>query len=538
MTLELLDANGNPTGITTTTSTDPAKLGFYEFRNLMPGTYGVREVQPNGWLDGKDTAGDHGGTAAVETTGTIVDRITGAVLNYGDHGLNYNFGELLPSSISGRVHADSGPDCDFDDPEILARRCADRLARCARQLHQVDDDRRQRRVPLHRLAQGQLHRSASTSRPSTTTAASASARSAATRTIELPLYSIFTGIALPSGVDAIKYDFCEKVGVKLAGNVYHDRDDDGNFDRPGEAGIAGVTLKLLDASGNDTGKRATTDSNGHYKFTNLAAGTYTVVEVQPAGWLDGKDTPGNSGGVADVSPPGDKISQITLTWGVDGIEYNFGELLPGSIAGRVHADRRHEDCDFDDPDNIGSKACRSTCSTAKATSSQRPTPNEDGEYEFDGLPPGTYSVREHQPTQYFDGGERVGSVGGASHDVAGVYSIFTGINLGSDIDAVQYDFCEKPPSSISGRIHADPHEDCDFDDPNNTGSQACGSICSTRTATSSRRRLPTSMASTTSRVSRRAITRSASISRPSTTTAASASARSAARRSTLALRTA
>src|SRR6478735_8687930 len=113
VTVELLDANGNPTGLTTTTSTAPGKIGFYEFRNLTPGTYGVREVQPNGWLDGKDTAGDHGGVAASETNGRV-DRITGAVLTYGDHGLNYNFGELLPGSISGHVQAHHDADCDFD----------------------------------------------------------------------------------------------------------------------------------------------------------------------------------------------------------------------------------------------------------------------------------------------------------------------------------------------------------------------------------------------------------------------------------------
>ncbi len=102
VTLELLDANGNGTGITTTTSTDPANLGFYEFRNLTPGNYGVREAQPAGWLDGKDTAGDHGGTADPETNGRV-DKIIGATLTYGDHGLNYNFGELLPGSIAGSV---------------------------------------------------------------------------------------------------------------------------------------------------------------------------------------------------------------------------------------------------------------------------------------------------------------------------------------------------------------------------------------------------------------------------------------------------
>ena len=83
------------------------------------------------------------------------------------------------------------------------------------------------------------------------------------------------------------------------------------------------------------GRRPT--AQGFYKFNNLRAGKYSVVEVHPAGWLDGKDTPGNLGGVADVSPPGDMISQIMIGWGQMGTEYNFGELLPGSIRGRVHA---------------------------------------------------------------------------------------------------------------------------------------------------------------------------------------------------------
>src|SRR5204863_3683581 len=118
VTVELLDSSGNPTGNTTVTSTNPATLGFYEFKNLQPGTYGVREFQPEGWLDGKDAAGDHGGAAASETAGRV-DRITGAVLNYGDHGLNYNFGELLPGSISGIVEAHHDAECDFDErPEV------------------------------------------------------------------------------------------------------------------------------------------------------------------------------------------------------------------------------------------------------------------------------------------------------------------------------------------------------------------------------------------------------------------------------------
>ncbi len=462
--LELLDANGNPTGITTTTSTDPAKLGFYEFRNLTPGTYGIREYQPTGWLDGKDTAGDHGGVAAIEV-GSIIDKITGAVLNYGDHGLNYNFGELLPSTISGKVGANYGPDCKFDNPDIPLEGVVIDLLDGNGNLVATTTTDKNGNYKFTGLRKGTYivrehqpteyydggERVGSVGGVSSDVAG---------------LYSLISAIALPSGTDAIHYDFCEKIGVNLEGNVYHDRDDDGNFDRPGEEGIAGVVLKLLDANGNDTGKRVTTDANGHYKFTNLAADTYTVVEVHPAGWLDGKDTPGNSGGVAAVSPPGDMISQITLTWGKNGVEYNFGELLPGSISGRVHADP-HEDCDFDDPDNNWLAGVKIDLLDAQGNVIATTYTNSLGEYKFDGLRPGTYGIREHQPTEYFDGGERIGSEGGSKYDVPGVYSIFTGINLGSDVDAVQYDFCEKPPASISGRVHADPHGDCDFDDPDN-----------------------------------------------------------------------
>ena len=91
-------------------------------------------------------------------------------------------------------------------------------------------------------------------------------------------------------------------------------------------------------------------------------------------------------------------------------EYNFGELLPGSIRGRVHADE-HEDCDFDDPD-ILLAGVRIDLLDAGGNVIATTLTDENGEYEFTGLAPGIYQVREHQPTDYFDGGERVGTAGG------------------------------------------------------------------------------------------------------------------------------
>jgi len=103
--LTLLDAAGNPT--THTTVTDAT--GYYSFEDLMPGTYGVAEAQPQPYRDGLDSQGTAGGTAI-----NPGDKIVGAVLNPGTFGKNYDFGEVRPASISGYVYLRLDEDCTRD----------------------------------------------------------------------------------------------------------------------------------------------------------------------------------------------------------------------------------------------------------------------------------------------------------------------------------------------------------------------------------------------------------------------------------------
>ncbi|MEN0109666.1 MAG: SdrD B-like domain-containing protein, partial [Planctomycetota bacterium] len=139
--------------------------------------------------------------------------------------------------------------------------------------------------------------------------------------------------------------------ARLSGYVYHDRDDDG-LKEAGEEGIAGVTLELLDTAGS-VHATTTTGADGFYEFRNLEKGAWSVREAQPAGWLDGKDTPGSTDG--GVSPNGvatnDFIGGVVLDYFDVGENYNFGELLAGSIAGRVHASDG-PDCDYENPDEL------------------------------------------------------------------------------------------------------------------------------------------------------------------------------------------
>ena len=69
---------------------------------------------------------------------------------------------------------------------------------------------------------------------------------------------------------------------------------------PGEQGIAGATLILLDANGNPPASPTQTDATGDYCFTQLRPGTYGVSEIQPPGYFDGLDTSGTAGGTARI----------------------------------------------------------------------------------------------------------------------------------------------------------------------------------------------------------------------------------------------
>jgi large repetitive protein len=76
---------------TATTAAD----GSYSFTGLLPGTYSLTETPPPGFLPGTDSVGNVNGV----TDGTFSQQylITNILLQAGQSGINYNFGEIVPS---------------------------------------------------------------------------------------------------------------------------------------------------------------------------------------------------------------------------------------------------------------------------------------------------------------------------------------------------------------------------------------------------------------------------------------------------------
>ena len=411
--------------------------GSWSVDGLFPGEYIVTEVTPTGYFDGKDAAGTAGGLA--HNPG---DSIDGVILAAGQAGLQYNFGELLPSGLCGYVYVDVNNnglretgEAGIVGVEVIL---LDASGNPTGETRVTDAEGHYCFQGLHPGVYGVTEVQPNGYYDGLDTPGTLGG------TAHNPGDKI-DQITLGSGQKSKENNFGERLLVGLNGYVYADDDNDGVMDT-GEAGIAGVTLKLLDAQGNATGTTTVTDANGYYLFEKLPPGTYGVVEVQPSGWYDGLDTAGSAGGVAHN--PGDSITGAVLEGGMTGQRYNFGELRPANIAGNVFVDL-DGDCipDTGEKRIPGVTVYLLDASGKQIASTQT---NANGEYRFDNLKPGTYGVKEVQPAAYLDGADRVGSAGGVLAN-----DLITAITLASGVKGVDYNFCEITPATISGYVFQD-----------------------------------------------------------------------------------
>ena len=431
-TIQLTDGTGR---VVATTTTDAA--GRYTFANLSPGHYQITETQPAGYLDGIDTVGSIRGRAVGRVGGQSVgqDSITEITLRQGDLGTEYNFGELKPASLFGRVHVDTDGDCLYDDgEELLAGVVIRLLGAGGQEVGQTTTD------SLGTYSFTDLPPGVYTvveEQPAGLFDGSAHLGSAG-GTVVGP--NRMGQITLASGETAIEYDFCEQPPSEISGNVFADRDEDCRFDSD-EPGLQGVLIELFDGDGKLVAS-TTTDAAGNYRFTGMRAGNYTLRETQPAGYLQGSQRTGSGGGDDSVQ---DVISRIAVGWGERLTQYNFCEIEPASISGLVHVDG-NGDCiaDPDEPPLVG-VVIQLRDGDGKIIDTT--VTDSAGRYTFDHLRPGNYQVFEQQPEGYFQGGQTVGT--GDGH-VLGIDLL--GITLSANQDVVDYNFCELPPASIGGTV--------------------------------------------------------------------------------------
>jgi len=443
-----------------TTQTDAQ--GNYKFGtnlNLLPGVYQIRESQPPVLQSVGAVPGTVSGTSTGSTVAGDPDILTEINIPLGDtHGINYDFAETLPASIRGRVHLTDDEGNCFSE-EALNRPLAGvkvTLKDANGNVVGTTFTNQNGEYEFLDLLPG-VYTIIEETPVGLIDGGDHIGTIDGVKVGTKGGNDILTSIVLNAGDDGVNYDFCEHEPSIVSGHVYHDRNNNG-IREAGEEFIPGTTVVLLDASGTQIGTQVT-DVNGFYKFTGLSAGTYSIVEVQPTGWIDGKDAPGTVDGVASGSAvnPGDRINTLVLKWGSEGINYDFGELKPGSIMGRVFYSP-NGDCEWNEGDTPLS-GVKVELLDVNGNVIGTTFTGTDGTYRFDNLPPGVYAVKEYQPQGYLQGGTKPGSHGGNGD----VQDLITAIPIGSGDQLTDYNFCEKKPVSIEGLVYVDIINNCVHD---------------------------------------------------------------------------
>ncbi len=202
------------------------------------------------------------------------------------------------------------------------------------------------------------------------------------------------------GLDAGIY-LQDAAKASLGNKVWYDVNNDGKQD-PNEAGVAGVTVNLLDASGAVIGTTVT-DAFGNYIFNNLNPGTYGVEFVTstlPAGY---SYSPRNVGGPddsqvdridSDPDPAIGKVTGITLVAGQVDLTIDAGihnpALPTGGLGTTVWYDRNNDG--IQDAGENGVPGVVVVLYNAAGAPMDSTVTDINGNYAFNNLADGNYTV--------------------------------------------------------------------------------------------------------------------------------------------------
>ena len=430
VTLTGTDINNNPINLTVYTDAS----GAYRFDNLFPSDASGYTVTEGSAAPYSDKAANPG-TATGGSAGTTSDAntITGIGLTAGSAGVNYDFGEIQPSStfISGSVYRDDNKNGLRETSELPIPATTIMLYDAGADgiFGNADDGPAQTATTdangnylFPNLITGRNYQVVETQ-----PAAYGNSPAGPTTLIAVN--------ALPAAGSS-NNNFGELLG-SLAGLVYFDANNNGAFDS-GENGIAGtiVSLSGADINGNPVSLTTTTAADGSYRFDNLPAGSYIVTETQPAGYADGRETVGSSGGSTSVN---DEISAITLSAGQNATSYNFGEVGV-SVSGLIFYDTNRDGAlDGSETLRIPNVSVQLIDKNGNVVATT--TTAADGSYIFTNVSPGDYTIVEQQPTGYGD--PLVGSYAPNSRPITVASTPIINQNFGDTL------------STLAGSVYAD-----------------------------------------------------------------------------------
>lgn len=207
--------------------------------------------------------------------------------------------------------------------------------------------------------------------------------------------------------------------ASLSGFIWEDRSGDRLADAD-EAPMSGVSVHLMDGAGRNILMSTETNAEGAFAFDHLRPGTYKLrVDAQEGYVFSGAKEGGAL--LLETERDGRGYSQaFTLLGGAAVRNIGYGLLTQGAISGLIW-----EDSDFDGVRSEGENGLRGATVTLLDESGDEVAARSSirsGEFSFDGLMPGEYTLRVTLPEGYqytAEGGEsRAARTGMAEAEIA------------------------------------------------------------------------------------------------------------------------
>jgi protocatechuate 3,4-dioxygenase beta subunit len=409
----LLDANGSPVGATVTTDAN----GHYQFSDLKPGSYSVQFDQTSLPAHHLFTAQGQGGDATVDSNADATTGRTAPVtLASGESNQTVDAGIVAERATLGdRVWEDSNGNGVQDAGEAGLVGVNVELRDANGNLVATTTTGADGNYSFT-VDAGQYKVAVTAPAGMTVTAQNAGGNAAADSDIDATGQSglvTLTPGQVDNTIDAGLYR-----AASLGDRVWLDANRNGVQDA-GEAGVAGVKVTLLDASGNPVGASATTDANGGYSFTNLKPGTYSVQfdkATLPAGHtFTAADQGGNDAADSDANAGTGATAQVTLVSGANNADLDAGVVVVQAKLG----DTVWEDKNANGVQDSGEAGIASVTVELKDASGkvvQTTSTDAGGRYNFT-ADPGSYTVSVKAPAGYVFTGKDAGADDAKDSDV-------------------------------------------------------------------------------------------------------------------------
>jgi protocatechuate 3,4-dioxygenase beta subunit len=187
-------------------------------------------------------------------------------------------------------------------------------------------------------------------------------------------------------------------GASIGDYVWYDPDSDGIQD-PGELGLPGVTVNLLDGSGNLLASTPA-DSSGYYEFDGLLPGNYQLQFVAPPGYQFSPQGEGADSSLDSDADPSGRTVVVSLATDEDQTDLDAGLYSTGSggIGDFVWDDLNANG--IQDPGEPGLSGMTVNLLDGLGNWRASTTTDGSGHYQFAGLAPGNYQLQFIAPPGY------------------------------------------------------------------------------------------------------------------------------------------